>query len=98
MPGKAYERQRKDSRSMSFSAPVLIVPECHARGCHHDGDHFIMVKCGSCGHWFCPEHLESREGRRDVSLVDSGLRGLSYYLGRCADCQRRHPHEDAWLR
>lgn len=83
--------------------PMLIAPECHAPGCHHDGDQYSMVKCSTCGHWFCPEHIEMNDehGRR-VTLVESGLRGLSYYLGRCADCRERFTPrkrtDSAWLR
>ncbi len=90
---------------MSQSTPFLIAPECYAPGCHHDGDQYTMVKCRSCGHWFCGEHLSSdasADSRRDVALVESGLRGLSFYLGLCATCRHlppeRHPVDSSWLR
>jgi hypothetical protein len=86
----------------NHSEPMLIAPECHAAGCHNDGDQYMMVKCRSCGHWFCPEHLESEDGARSVTLVDSGLRGLSYYQGHCAACRgrmlERKPVNSSWLR
>ena len=82
--------------------PLLIAPECHASGCHHGGDQYTMVKCRACGHWFCPEHLLSDDGARSVTLVDSGMRGLSYYQGHCAACRERllarTPVNSTWLR
>ena len=84
-------------------APLLIAPECYAPGCHHDGDQYSMVKCSSCGHWFCAEHIETNdENRGRVALVESGLRGLAYYEGRCPTCREqipeRHPVDSTWLR
>lgn len=87
---------------MKYLAPTLIAPECHAPGCHHDGDQYQMVKCRGCGHWFCPEHLASEDDRRDIALVNSGVRGLAYYMGSCPSCrqqlQLRQPVDSAWLR
>lgn len=87
---------------MHHSDPVLIAPECYAPGCHHDGDQYTMVKCRSCGHWFCAEHFTGEDEGRGIALVDSGLRGLSYYLGLCARCrerqQVRHAANSTWLR
>lgn len=87
--------------AVKYAAPVLIAPECHTPGCHHDGDQYAMVKCRGCGHWFCPEHVQAADGQRDVALVHSGLHGLAYYLGRCPTCreqfERRQPNDSAWL-
>ncbi len=84
-------------------APTVIAPECHVQGCHYDGDQYTMVKCRSCDHWFCPEHLGSNETVRRVSMVDTGLPGLSYYLGLCAECRnklsmKRPPVDSSFLR
>jgi hypothetical protein len=94
-----------DHPMMTRTTPMLIAPECHAAGCHHDGDQYLMVKCRACGHWFCPEHIASNNSQRDIILVDSGLRGLSYYLGRCVACQQseqqapvRQRVDSSWLR
>ena len=93
----------EQTRSTEGADPVFIAPECHVQGCHYDGDQYTMVKCRVCDHWFCPEHLGSNETVRRVSMVDTGLPGLSYYLGLCADCrqklsQRRRPVDSSWLR
>ncbi len=87
---------------MDQSAPMMITPECHADGCHNDGDQYTMVKCRSCGHWFCAEHFRSEDEDRSVALVASGLRGLAYYQGYCASCREerltRKPVDSSWLR
>jgi hypothetical protein len=88
---------------MQHSAPIFIAPECHAPGCHHDGDQYTMVKCRSCDHWFCTEHLDSQDTIRRISIVETGLPGLSYYLGLCTTCrgtqvQRRRRVDSSWLR
>jgi hypothetical protein len=95
---------------MKQAAPLLIAPECSAQGCHHDGDQFRMIKCRSCGHWFCEEHIVAAEGNQSqrvtrsptVKLVDTGLHGLAYYLGCCVACREqqpeRRPVDSSWLR
>lgn len=87
---------------MHRSEPIVIAPECYAPGCHHDGDQYTMVKCRTCGHWFCAEHLETDGDGRSVTLVDTGLTGLAYYVGQCAECREkppvRHPVDSSWLR
>lgn len=88
---------------MRKTAPAVIAPECHADGCHHDGDQYTMVKCRSCDHWFCTEHLDSQDTIRRVSMVETGLPGLTYYQGLCATCrgqhaQQRRPVDSSWLR
>jgi hypothetical protein len=87
---------------MKKSGPVFIAPECHVPGCRQAGDQFTMVKCRYCDHWFCAEHLNSRDTIRRSSIVETGLRGLSYYIGVCADCsekqaQKRRPVGSTWL-
>jgi hypothetical protein len=84
-------------------APVFIAPECHAAGCHRNGDQYTMVKCRVCDNWFCAEHLDTHDTVRRVSMVDTGMPGLTYYLGLCLDCReklsrRRRPVDSSWLR
>jgi hypothetical protein len=61
-----------------------------------------MIKCRSCGHWFCGEHLKVDDDDRGIALVDTGLQGLAYYLGHCATCREQQPVRDhvdsSWLR
>jgi hypothetical protein len=68
------------------SAPILITPECHAPGCHADGDQFTMVLCCECGAWYCPEHIAAGEGVRLVKRLAAPLTGLTYYVGICQAC------------
>ena len=89
--------------SMRKSKPVVIAPECHEPGCHHAGDQFTMVKCRSCDHWFCAEHLGTQDTIRRSSIMETGVKGLAYYLGLCASCrekqlQKRSPVGSTWLR
>jgi hypothetical protein len=83
--------------------PLLIAPECSAPGCHHNGDVFMMVKCHSCGHWFCEEHIETAQGGRSrsqratnianaptVKRIKTGLSDLTFFLGSCAACREEH--------
>jgi hypothetical protein len=95
---------------MKQVAPFLIAPECAASGCQHDGDQYTMIKCRSCGHWFCEEHIVTAAGSQSqrlariptVKLVDTGLQGLAYYLGCCTACRDaqpvRRPVDSSWLR
>lgn len=89
---------------------MLISPECSAPACHHDGDHYTMIKCRSCGRWFCEEHIETAQEQRSlrltqvptVKLVEIGAHGLAYYLGYCSACREtaaaRHGVDSTWLR
>ncbi len=94
---------------MKQTAPLLIAPECSAPNCYRDGEQYMMIKCRSCGHWFCEEHLEGAEDSQSqraqvptVKLVETGVRGLTYYLGYCSTCRDTHatrsPIDSTWLR
>lgn len=95
---------------MRKTAPMLIAPECSAPKCHHDVDQSMMIKCRSCGQWFCEDHIvpaEDRPGERatqvpTVKLVGTGWQGVTYYLGYCATCYQerlaRQPVNSSWLR
>lgn len=88
---------------MRKTAPAVIAPECHADGCHHDGDQYTMVKCRACDHWFCTEHLDSQDTIRRIAIMETGLPGLNYYLGLCATCRDQHAPQrrrvdSSWLR
>lgn len=99
---------------MRQTAPLLIVPECSAPKCHHSGDHYTMIKCRSCGAWYCEEHMEAPDrgsrsgpgarvtGAPTVRRVDLGREGLAYNLGYCAACLdaaiARSPVDSSWLR
>jgi hypothetical protein len=87
---------------MEHAAPLLIAPECAAPGCHYDGDQHMMVKCRSCGLWFCKEHLKGDDSGLSITLVDTGLHGLAYNLGYCTTCREkqpvRRPVDSSWLR
>ena len=97
---------------MKQAEPLLIAPECSAPGCHHNGEAFMMIKCHSCGQWFCEEHFGSAEGDENqrrrvtdvptVKLVKTGLNDLTYYLGSCIACRAkqagRRPVDSSWLR
>ena len=86
---------------MRRSSSVLIAPECHASGCHHDGDQYTMIKCRQCQHWYCPEHVDMSETARLITLADPKLQNLSYYLGLCFSCRgalrEQQPARSAWL-
>jgi hypothetical protein len=72
--------------SQQPTTPVLITPECHARGCTADGDQYMMVRCGRCGAWYCPQHIQADEGIRVLTTRSSPVQGLSYYVGICVRC------------
>jgi hypothetical protein len=87
---------------MKEATPQIIAPECSAPGCHRAGDHYTMVKCGACGHWYCEDHLVftldlaapdmiSEPTTRiaqvpTIKLTDASAHGLTYYVGYCASC------------
>jgi hypothetical protein len=94
---------------MKRPTPLIIAPECALPGCHHSGDHHTMVKCRSCGLWYCEAHVIPTEasGTRisqvpTVRLIDTGAHGLSYYLGYCMACldaqAARQAVDSTWLR
>lgn len=80
----------------------LIAPECSAPGCHRAGDHHTMVKCSTCGHWYCEDHLAvtldsappsvgNEPAARiaevpTIKLLDASARGPTYFVGYCANC------------
>jgi hypothetical protein len=70
--------------------PLLITPECDAPGCSVAGDQYTMVRCRSCGAWFCPEHIDAAAGARLVRLGKSAPSGLAYYQGICLACHQAH--------
>ena len=98
---------------MRQTEPMLIVPECSAPKCHHSADHYTMIKCRSCGAWYCEEHMGvSRDGAESslservaeapaVKRMDLGLTGIAFNLGYCAACldagSARPPVNSAWL-
>jgi len=72
-----------------------------------------MIKCRGCGHWFCEEHIEPNGTAEEsaserlasvptVKFVDTGVSGLTYYLGYCRACREkqseRRPVDSSWLR
>jgi len=69
-------------------APTLISPECDSPGCSMAGDQYTMVRCRTCGAWFCPRHVASAEAVTLVRTVALELGGLSYYQGSCVPCQQ----------
>ena len=88
---------------MRHRSPTVIAPECHVAGCHHTGDQFTMVKCRVCTQWYCAEHLGTQDTIRRSSIMDTGRKGLSYYLGLCASCSeqlalKRRAVGSTWLR
>ncbi|PWT78588.1 MAG: hypothetical protein C5B60_00925 [Chloroflexi bacterium] len=73
-----------------FHSPstTLITPECEAPGCHVAGDQYTMVRCSSCGGWFCAEHIAVEEGVTLVRPAPRVLKYLAYYQGICSACQQ----------
>jgi hypothetical protein len=81
--------------------PTIIVPECHASDCHHDGDQYTMVKCRNCDQWYCTDHIVMQEGAHQIKSVDPALHGVTYYLGLCLGClgseRQQRPVNTTWI-
>jgi len=75
-------------RTFDLLDPTLLTPECDAPGCSVAGDQYTMIRCRSCGAWFCPDHIAAAEGVTLVRPPDPAPRGLAYYQGRCVTCQQ----------
>ncbi|MGO8948543.1 MAG: hypothetical protein ACLQUY_12960 [Ktedonobacterales bacterium] len=69
-------------------AAMLLTQECESPGCNVAGDQFTMVRCRDCGGWFCPQHVDAKEGVTLIHVAPRVLRGLGYYQGICTACRR----------
>lgn len=73
---------------MSAPATTLIIPRCQAHGCSVAGDQYTMVRCRKCDGWYCSDHIAIHETVRLITVAAGPAKGLSYYVGICARCQR----------